>query len=76
MTRVKMKVKVLNTFEQGLLLKGDDGEIYSWFTKSYSSPLFYSVSGEWFSISATKFVFDHPTPRNGLKNVRVLKKRG
>lgn len=56
------------------MLEDDEGTLYQWFTKSYTSPLFYANSEEWYNISATKFIFDHPTPKNGLKNVRVLNK--
>jgi len=72
-TRDQLQVKVIGNFESGLMLKDDGGEIYWWFTKSYSSPLFYAVDGEWFTVSATKSVFDFPTPQNKLSNVRVLK---
>lgn len=71
--RLRMKVEVVGTFEQGISLKGENGKVYHWFTKSYSSPLFYAVTGDFFDISATTFIYDHPTPRTGLKNVRVLK---
>ena len=73
MSRVKMKIRVLGATESGLQLIDEKGKIYNWFTKSYTSPLFYSTDGEWFLVSASTFIYDHPTPKTGLKNVRVLK---
>lgn len=73
MTRIRLKVRVINVFEQGITLKDEDGNLYQWFTRNYKSPLFYAVDDEWFNVSATKFIFDHPTPKNGLKNDRILK---
>lgn len=66
-------MRVLGIFEGGIQLVDESGNTYQWFTKSYSNPLFYSTGVEWYDIKATLFTFDHPSPKNGLKNVRVIK---
>ena len=71
--RIKIKVRVTGNTESGLSLQDEKGETYHWFSKSYSSPLFYATNDEWFTISAGLFIYDNPTPKKGLKNVRVLK---
>lgn len=73
MKRVEMKVRVVAITESGIMVADEKGEYYNWFTRSYTSPLFYAVGNEWFLISASTYVYDHPTPKTGLKNVRVLK---
>lgn len=74
MERVNLKVRVYGIFEGGIQLADEEGNRYQWFTKSYKSKLFYATGDEWYYISASKFIFDHPTPKNGLKNVRILNK--
>lgn len=71
--RVQLRLQVVGNFEAGINLRDEEGNMYNWFTKSYSSPLFYAVGDEWFNVKATLFTYDHPTPKKGLKNVRVLK---
>ena len=74
MEKVKMIVRVYSVFGEGIKLIDTEGNIYNWFTKSYTSPLYSADNDERFEISAMKYTYDHPTPKKGLKYVRVLKR--
>lgn len=73
MERVKLKVRVTMIFESGIMLRDENNISYTWFTRNYKSKLFYATDNEWYTVTASKFIFDHPTPKNGLKNVRIIK---
>ena len=71
--RIKLRVKVHKIIDGGMMLEDESGELYYWFTNSFRSKLFHSADNRWFMVSTAMYMFDHPTPKNGLKNVRILK---
>lgn len=70
----KLRIQVSAVYESSIILRDELDNTYTWFTKSYTSPLFYAGKDEWFDVSATLFTYDEPTPKTGLKNVRILKR--
>lgn len=62
-----MLLKYIGVYEYGINFADQEGKIYHWQTKSYSSEFFFMRKGEEINITAELFQDNH------LKNVRKVK---